>query len=119
MLRRQLSIAALRVFFSKALQALKEAPDDCENTAVNTTNFRRFQVHLFKLFSPQLNGQTDSHSLINTLLIHFLNQNLSQDTFHEQKNTDSEKFKKEVINVFTPTEFDNSPESEYLQIIPS
>ena len=50
--------------------------------------------------------------IINYLLIHFYNQNQSLDTFHEQENTDAEKFKNEVINVFTQKEFDSYSKSE-------
>ena len=71
--RRQLQNAALSVFFNKALQALKASPDDCENTFFNTTNLHRFHVHLFKLFSPHSNDQTDSDSVSNTMIFHLLN----------------------------------------------
>ena len=98
--RKQFQIAALHFLLNKVLQALKETPDDCGNTFFNTTNFHRFGVHLFKFFSPPLKDQTDSDSLINTLLIHLLNQSHSFDTFLEHKTTDAELFKNELINVF-------------------
>ena len=114
-IRRQYQNAALLFFLNKAAQALKENPDDCDKTFFNTTNFHRFDVQLFKRSSPQLNVQTNSDSAINTLLLHFLIQHLSLDTFHEQKNTDAEKLKNEVIKVFTQTDFDNSSDTEVSQ----
>ena len=74
---------------NKALQALKETPDDCENTFFNKTNFNRFHVHLFKIYFPQMKDQTDADSLINAMVIRLLNQNHSLDTCHEQKNSDA------------------------------
>ena len=65
-----------------------------------------------KLFSSQLNDLSDSDSLINKLLIHLLNKNHSLSTFHEVKKTDTENFKNEVTTVFTPTETNNSSETE-------
>ena len=61
-----------------------------------------------QLFSPQLNDQTDSDSIINTVFFHCLSQDDSRDMFFEHKNTDAEKFKNEVINIFIQTDFDNS-----------
>ena len=67
-------------------------PDDCgKKTFFNTSNFHRFHVQLFKLFLPQSNDQADSNSIINTLSIHLLKQNLSLNPFHEDMNTDAEK----------------------------
>ena len=83
--RSQFQIAALRVLLKKDLQALKETPVDCENTFFNTTNFNRFYNHSFKHFSPQLNDPTVSQILITTMIFHLLTENLSLDTFHEQK----------------------------------
>ena len=42
----------------------------------------------------------------------FLNRNRTLDTFHDHKNTETEKFKKEVINVFNQTASDNPSETE-------
>ena len=42
---------------------------------MNATNFHRFHVHLFNLFSPQLNNQADLDYLSSTLFLHFVNQN--------------------------------------------
>ena len=89
--RRQFQISALRVFFSKALQALKKSPDDCDKTFFNTTIFHRFHVHPFNLFPPQIYDIFDSESLIKTLLFRFPNENHSLGTFNEQNNTDAEK----------------------------
>ena len=97
----------------KAVKPLKEAPYDCENTFFNTISFHCFDVHLIKLLSPQFNDQTDSDSLINTIIFHLLSQNLSLGTFHAQKTSDAEKFKKEVLNIFTLTEFDFSLKTEF------
>ena len=64
-------------------------------------------------FSTQpIKHQTDSDSLINTMINHLLNENHSLDKFHERKISDAEKFNNEVINVSTPTEFDSSSETE-------
>ena len=109
---KEFQIAALRFFLKEALQALKETPDDSEKKFFNTNEIHSFQVLLFEHFYLQLNDQIDSDSIINTLQIFFLNQNQSLDTFHEHKNTDTEKFKNEVVNVITETEFDFSCETE-------
>ena len=101
---------ALCVLLHKDLQHLKETPDGCENTFFNITSFYCSQVHLNKLFSPQLKDQTDSDSFSNTKIIHILNENFSLDTIDEQKN--SEKCNDKVINVFTLLEFGNSTEIE-------
>ena len=77
-----------------------------------STNFHRVHVHLYELFSPQLNGQTDSDSVSNTLSLHSSNENHSLDTNHDQITPDAEKLKNGVINVFTQTNCDNSPESK-------
>ena len=95
--RKQIQITAVCIPHNKALQAVKEIPDDYERTFFNTTNFHRFHVHLFKMFSPQLNDQTDLDSIFIILLIHLLNQNYSLDTFPEQNNTDAKKFKKKSL----------------------
>ena len=110
--RRKLEIAVLGVLLNNALQAQKEAPDDCENTFFNTTNFHRVHVHLFKQLSPQISDHVDSNSLITTMIIHILNQNHSPDTSHGQKESDAEKLKIEVINVFIHTYFDNSSKTK-------
>ena len=110
--RKHFQIVDLPVFLNKALQALKEAPEGCENTFFNTTNFTRFHVQLFRLFSPQIKDQTDTDSLINTMIIHLLNQNHSLDTFHVQRISNAENFKYEVINVFTQRELDISSQTE-------
>ena len=89
--RRQFHIAALRFVLNKALQALKENPNDCYKTYFNITNFHRFHVHLFKHFSPQLIDQTDYNSIIKILLILLLNRNHSLDSLHELNDTDVEK----------------------------
>ena len=47
-----------------------------------------------------------------SLLIHLLNQSHPLDTFHEQTSTDGEKFKNDVIIIFTRTEFNNSSGTE-------
>ena len=65
--RRQFQIAPLFVFLSNALPELEESPGDCLKIFFNTTTFHRF------LFSPQINGQSDFHSILNTLLIHLFN----------------------------------------------
>ena len=60
MFRKQFHFAVLRVFFlSKALQALKETPDDRESTFFNTAYFQRFDVQSPEVFTPQLKDQTD------------------------------------------------------------
>ena len=46
------------------------------------------------------------------MLVHLLNQNHSPDTIHEHQITDSKKFKNEVINVFTQTDYYNSSGNE-------
>ena len=83
-----------------------------KKTFFNTNIFHQFHNYLFKLFSPQLKDQIDFESLLNTLIIHLLNQSHSRDTFHEHKDTDVGKFKNEVVNIFTKTEFDNSSETQ-------
>ena len=102
--RKQFQIATVCVLLNKALQALKETPEDCENTFLYRTNNHRFHVHKFKLFFLQRTDQIDSDSLVNTLFSRFPNQNYSLDIFHEHKNTDAEQYKNEVINVFTQAE---------------
>ena len=92
---------------------MKEFPYDCDTTFFNTTNFHRFHVHLLKLFLPQLNNPIDSDSNFNSLLLHLISQNRPLDTFYELNNTDAEKLKNEVIDVFTQTDFDNSSETEF------
>ena len=79
----QVRIAAFRILLNYAVQALKGTPDDCDETFFNTTTFRQFHVQLFKLLSPQLSDQSDSDSIVNTLLLHHKNQNHSLDTFQE------------------------------------
>ena len=79
---------------------------------LSTTNFRWFHAHLFNFFSPQLNNQTDSDSIIKNLLLHLLNQSHSLDPFQEQNKTDAETLKKKEIDVFTQTEFANSSRTE-------
>ena len=107
--QRQLETPALRIFLSKAFQALMDNAEDCGIKVFNATNFYRFHVHFFKLFSTQCNDHTDSYSLINTLLLHFLRQDHSLNKFNDHKNTDAHNFYlKKVINVFTQTEFDTS-----------
>ena len=82
-----------RVLLDKALQALEETPDDFEKAILITTNFHWFRVDLFKLLSPQLNNETDSDSVINTVLIHFLNLNHLLEMFFVHRSfSDSEKF---------------------------
>ena len=61
-------IAALRVHLNNAFHVLKENLQDCE--LFKATNFHRFHLYLFKLFSPQLSDQTYADSLIVTLLLH-------------------------------------------------
>ena len=109
--RRLFQIAAFRILRNKALQVLKETPVVCDKTIFNTTNFHRFHVHLCKLLS-QFYDQIAFDCIINTLLHQLVNQNLSLDTLHEQNNTDAEKLKNEVNNIFTQTEFHNSSETE-------
>ena len=86
--RREFQIATLQVFLNEALQALKENPDDCEQRIFNSTTFHRFYVCFFRLFFRQSKAQTDSDSVINTLRLHLLNQNLSL----EQKIHDAKKY---------------------------
>ena len=81
----QFQLAAIRDLLNKALQALKETPDECEKTFFNTTSFHCFHGLLFKIVSPQLNDQTDFDSTIKSLPNHFHNQNDSLDTFREHK----------------------------------
>ena len=69
---RQFENAALQDILNKALQAPKEIPDVYWKTFFNTTSFLSLHVHLVKIFSPQLNYQTDSDSINNTLIFHFL-----------------------------------------------
>ena len=111
--RRQLKLLHF-VSSSTRLFKLRRKPQMIvkKETFFNTTNFHRFHVHLFKLSSPELQHQTDSDSLINTMLIYLLSQFQSLDTFHEHKITDAENFIKEVTNVFTQTEFDKYTEIE-------
>ena len=87
--QKQFQIAALRVLLNKACQTLKVTPEDFE--IFNETNFHRFHVYLFKLSSTQLNDETDSKSLINTLLLHLINQHHWLNTFNNQYDTDAEK----------------------------
>ena len=68
-------IATSRVLLNKAVQALKKTPEGCG--FLNATNFHRFHVLIFKLFSLQHNDQLDSESPINTQLLHLLRRNHS------------------------------------------
>ena len=97
---------------NKALQTLKRTPVDCDKTSFNKTIFHRFHVHSIKLVSPHLNDRKDSGSIMDTLILQRLHQSHSLETFRELNNTDAEKLKNEVVNVFNQTEFDNSPDSE-------
>ena len=72
----------------------------------------RFHVRFIKLFSSQLNDQTDSESIINSVLLHLLNQKHSLHAFHDQNNFDAEKLSNEVINVFIRANINNSPDNE-------
>ena len=72
--RRKLKNDAHRILLIQALQALKEIPDDCEKeTIFETKNSHRLQDHILKLFSPQVNNQTESDFIINTLTLCILN----------------------------------------------
>ena len=108
---RHFHILAPRVILKKALQALKEAPENSH--FFDATNFHRFHVHLSKLLSRQLSDQTGSDSLIKTLLLHLINHDHSLSTFISQNNTG--KLKKELIDVFTQSESDTSSETEVLR----
>ena len=112
-LRKAFQNVELQVLLNKAVHPLKGTPDDCEETFSNTTIFSRFHVHLFKLISPQLNDQTDSDSIMNTLLLLVLHQNHSLNA-HEEEFTHAEKVTNEVINVFNQFEFDTSSGIEVL-----
>ena len=101
--RRQLQIAALRVLLNKALEALKETPDDYEKTFFKTTIFHGIHNHFSNSFFLRSKNQADSDFLINRLSIHLFNQNRSRDTIHEQRKTDAEVFKIEVIIVVNRT----------------
>ena len=79
---RQFLIAALPELLIKALQALKETLEDCEFFII--TNIYRFHVSLLKLLSPQLNDQTDSESLLRTLLRHSIYQDHSLKPYNDQ-----------------------------------
>ena len=109
-----MQVAAYRVLLTKALQPLKEHHEDCEKNIFNAKNFHRFYVHFLKFFSSQLNDQVDSVSPINTLLLHLINQGLSLITSNDQNYTDAEKTK--IIIVFTETEFDTSPSTEFFPV---
>ena len=76
--RKQFKTAALRVLFNRALQAMEETADDCENTFLHTTNFHRFQLHLFNFFCPQIIDQIQFDLI--TMIFYLLNQNISIDT---------------------------------------
>ena len=65
-----------------------------------------------KRFSVQFNDQADSGSLIKTLLLHVINQDQSLSISNDQNDTDAEKLKRELINVFTRIEYDTSPTTE-------
>ena len=110
----QLQISALRIPLIKSLRALKENPEDCK--FFNATSFHRFHVHPLKHFSPQPNDRTDSDSLDITQLLHFINQGHSLNTFNDQKDTDAGKILKEVIIVFTQSEFNISSKTETCSI---
>ena len=68
-------------------------------------------MFIYSNFSYLSNDQTDSDFLIKAVITQFLNQKFSLDSFYEQKSSDAEKFRTEVINVFTQTEIDNSSET--------
>ena len=72
--RRQFQIGALFVLLNNALQDVKASSDDCEKIIFNTTSFHCVHVRLFKLFSPRINGESESYFIINTLFFHLLNQ---------------------------------------------
>ena len=81
----------LRVLRNKVLQALKETLDDCQRkTFFYRTNFHRFHVHLFILYSTQLKYQIVCNPIIDTVLLHLLNKNHPLDTFHEPNTSDVE-----------------------------
>ena len=63
--RKRVTTPALRLLLNKAPQGLKETPEDC--VFFNATNFHRFYVQLFNIFSLQLDDQPDADSLIYTL----------------------------------------------------
>ena len=108
---RQFQIAALRVFLNKALQSLKENPEDCE--FYNLAIFYRFYLHLYKLFSSQLNDEIDSNSLKKILLLQLINSDNSLNTFNDQNDTDAKKLRKGTTNVFTQIEVDTSFEMQF------
>ena len=76
--------------------------------------FHRFHLHLFKVFSHQLNDQTVSDSLIGNLLLHLINHDHPLKTFKDQINADAEgeEMNKKWLNFFTETEIDTSSETE-------
>ena len=97
-------MAASRVLLTNIFHVLKENPRGCDKNFVNAANFHRFHVHLFKVFSPHINDQADSDSLINTLFLHLVNQNDFLNISNDQNDTVTEQIKKEVLIVFTQTE---------------
>ena len=62
-------LAAQRVLFNSAPQAVKETLEACEFA----TNFHRFHIDLLKHFSTQFKNQNDSVSLIKTLFLLLIN----------------------------------------------
>ena len=60
--RRQFHIAALRVMLTKAQQATKN-----DDTYFVPENFQKFTVHLYRLFSPNIEGNDLTESLTEIL----------------------------------------------------
>ena len=89
-MQRQFQGAALRVLLNKALQVLKETPENCD--IFNATNFHRSHGQLFNFFSTQLKDQKDSDTCIQTLQLYLINQNFFT-AFNIQKDTDAEIMK--------------------------
>ena len=76
-------------------------------------------VHLIKLFSPQLNYQTDSDFLINTPLLQPKNQEHSLNTFNDQNNTENAKWKMKWLTFSLRLYLILLPELNFLQNLDS
>ena len=111
-LQRQNQTAAFRVFSSESLQALKEHLEDCSKNFFSARKFDRLHAYLFQLFSLQLKDQVYSDCLVNTLLLHLSIQNHSLNISNIKNDIDALEMKKEIIKVFTQTEFYPSPNTE-------
>ena len=84
-----------RIVRTKALQAFKEGPDDCDKKCPNAMDFHLFLRVILKLFPPECNDHANSDFLLLTLLYRLVNQNNLLNISNDQRNdTDAKTIKK-------------------------